>query len=389
MLIIGLMSGTSVDGIDAALVEIEGEPGSLRWNLRAFHCIAWEPKLRRAILDACRPDTPIQQMLALHVRIGEVFAEVACSLAEKEGIPFAEIDAIASHGQTLWHQPEPFEVAGASITGTLQIGESAVIAARTGCVVVADFRPADMAVGGQGAPLVPFADLLLFSSAVESRALQNIGGIANVTFLPRGGDAESLVAFDTGPGNMLMDALMSLLSDGKEGYDRGGRLASQGKVSQSLLQGVLSESFFSQPPPRSTGREMFGLEFAKSFYRKGLATSLSAADMLATATAVTVESIAQAYERFLLPLASLDRVILGGGGVQNTFLVEQIKERLAPVSISTHQEFGLPDDAKEAVAFAILGYETLHRRPSNLPAATGAKRGAILGKIAYPPLSFL
>lgn len=385
MLLIGLMSGTSVDGIDSALVEIEGLPGSLLWNLRAFHCMSWEPDLRHAILEACQPSTPVQQMLGLHVRVGEVFAEAARSVAEQAQIPLSQIDAIASHGQTLWHQPEPYLVAGVPVTGTLQIGEPAVIAARTGCLVVADFRPADMAVGGQGAPLVPFVDRLLFSSPVENRALQNIGGIANVTLLPKGGSSESLIAFDTGPGNMLMDALMEILTEGREGYDRQGAWASQGTVSRILLEEVLAEPFFAQPPPRSTGREMFGREFAKAFHKRGLAASLSPADMLATATAITVESIAQAYARFLTPLAPPERVILGGGGVHNDYLITQLKERLAPLPLHTHQEFGLPDDAKEAVAFAILGYETLHRRPANLPATTGAHRPAILGKIAYPP----
>jgi anhydro-N-acetylmuramic acid kinase len=249
--------------------------------------------------------------------------------------------------------------------------------------VIADFRPADMAVGGHGAPLVPYVDYLLFASPEESRAVQNIGGIGNVTFLPQGATEEAVLAFDTGTGNMLIDALVQELTEGRVRYDEAGAWAAQGESDFALLSEVLEMPFFAQPPPRTTGREMFGRDFTEEFLRKACARSLSEADILATATEITVESIAQAYERFLPPL---ERVILGGGGVHNTYLMERLKQRLPRPIFQTHQDFGLPNDAKEAVAFALMGYETLHLRPANLPSATGAKRRAILGKVAYPPV---
>ncbi len=385
MLLIGLMSGTSVDGIDATLVEITGTPEALHWQVLAFLCYPWDPALRTEILSVCRPDAPLQKVVALHSRTAEVFAEAAIALCERAGIPLTQIDAIASDGQTIWHQPLPYSVAGVSVTGTLQIGEPAVIAARTGCLVVADFRPADMAVGGQGAPLVPFVDYLLFHSSTEGRAIQNIGGIANVTYLPKSGESGTVFAFDTGPGNMVLDALTQRVSKGKERYDRGGQLAMQGRVCIELLNDCLQHPFFHLPPPKSTGREEFGEAFTQKFYEKALALRLSPQDTLATATQLTVESVACAYEAWILPKGDLKRVILGGGGVHNMALRTGLAQRLPQIAFQTHADFGLQDDAKEAVAFAVLGYETLHQRASNLPSATGAEGGAILGKICYPP----
>jgi anhydro-N-acetylmuramic acid kinase len=270
-------------------------------------------------------------------------------------------------------------------TGTLQIGEPAVIAARTGCRVVADFRAADIALGGQGAPLVPFADYALFSTAAETRAVQNLGGIANVTFLPAGGTLDDVRAFDTGPGNMLLDALTRRVTEGAAAFDTDGSLAAQGQAASALLGEFLTHPYFALPPPKSTGREAFGAPFAERFFRFAQAQSLSPADTLATATALTAETVARAYRDWLLPHAPVQTVILGGGGVHNGTLVRMLAERLAPARLTTHAEFGLPDDAKESVAFALLAYETLHGRPSNVPAATGARGRAILGKIVLPP----
>ncbi len=385
MILIGLMSGTSVDGIDSALVEITGEPGSLQWRLLAFHCHAWEPALRAEILSACHPAAPLQKVVALNFRVGEVFAEAARTLAEKADTPLSQVDAIASHGQTIWHQPQPYLIAGALVTGTLQIGEPSVIAARTGCLVVADFRPADMAVGGQGAPLVPFVDYLLFHSVAEGRAVQNIGGIANVTRLPKTGGSAAVFAFDTGPGNMALDALTEIATGGAQRYDAGGELALRGRVCVRLLEETLQHPFFRLAPPKSTGREEFGQAFAQKFYKHALALSLTSEDTLATAAQLTVESIARAYEEWMLPKGELKRVILGGGGVHNRAICEGLARRLPQIAFQNHADFGLPDDAKEALAFALLGYETLHYRPSNLPSATGANSPAILGKICYPP----
>ncbi len=394
MLIVGLMSGTSVDGIDAALVELAGvtQDGTLRWSVHACVCVPWESKLRQAILAACAPDTGVQQITALNYRLGESFSDAARQVIAQAGLTFSDIDAIASHGQTVWHQPTPYDIAGAGVTGTLQIGEPAVIAARTGCLVVSDFRAADIAVGGQGAPLVPFADYALFHSPHETRAVQNIGGIANVTLLPMGGTLKDVVAFDTGPGNMLIDALAVRLTDGAQTFDRDGALAAAGTVDRKILIDFLAHPYFRQPPPKSTGREQFGAAYSDRFLTAARKGNLSIADMLATATALTAESIACAYSNFLPSYMSnstsgggIKTVILGGGGLRNKTLVRMLVERLAPARVTDHQEFGLDSDAKEAVAFALLAYETLHGRPSNVPSATGANAPAILGKITLPP----
>lgn len=385
MQIIGLMSGTSADGIDAALVEIAGGPRRFRWSLRAFVCVPWEAGLQAAILAACRPDAPLQTIVALNYRLGEVFAEAAEAAAQAAGVPMEQVDAIASHGQTVWHQPTPFDIAGAGATGTLQIGEPAVIAARTGRVVVADFRATDMALGGQGAPLVPFADYALFASKRETRVVQNIGGIANVTLLPAGGTLADVRAFDIGPGNMLLDALTRRVTEGVQSYDANGEIAARGAVCMPLLAEFLAHPYFAAPPPKSTGREMFGEAFAERFTRAARRRKASAEDTLATATTLTAETIARAYRDWLLPHGAIQTVILGGGGVHNRTLTRLLSERLAPARLTTHAEFGLPDDAKEAVAFALLACETLHGRPSNVPSATGARGPAVLGKIVLPP----
>ena len=385
MLLIGLMSGTSVDGIDAALVEIQGEPPHFRWHLHAFLCCPWPAAWRLALLDACRPDTPVQQIVALHALAGEGFAEAAQRVVAGTPYTLADVDAIASHGQTVWHQAAPFAVAGTVQTGTLQIGEPAILAARTGCCVVSDFRAADMALGGQGAPLVPFADFALFSSPQETRAVQNIGGIANVTYLPKGGALHDVIAFDTGPGNMLMDALIAHYTGGAQTCDTNGAFAAQGEICTELLEDTLRTPYFHLPPPRSTGRELFGRDFALSFRRHAERLHLSPHDTAATATALTAESIARAYRDYLVPHGAIDTVIAGGGGVHNAMLMRMLASRLAPARLATHTEFGLPDDAKEAVAFALLAHETLHGRPANVPAATGASGPAILGRVSYPP----
>ncbi len=283
-----------------------------------------------AILDACRPDAPLQTITALNVRIGEEFAEAARIAAENAGVALSDVDCIASHGQTVWHQPTPFDIAGMAVTGTLQIGEPSVIAQRTGCVVVADFRPADMAAGGQGAPLVPFADYALFHSAQETRAVQNIGGIANVTYLPAKGVLEDVIAFDTGPGNMLLDALAQTVSEGHLNYDAEGGMAARGHVCVPLLNRFLEDDYFALPPPKTTGRERFGQAYAERFYQESQKHGCKSDDILATATRLTAEIIACAYADWLLPRGRIDTVIVGGGGVQNLTLMRHLREQLLP-----------------------------------------------------------
>ena len=390
MLILGLMSGTSVDGIDAALVELnavvetDGTEG-LDWMLRGFTCVPWPPALRAAILNACRADAPVQFVTALNYRVAEAFADAARQAAQNAGVSLDDVDCIASHGQTIWHQPTPFDVAGQGTRGTLQIGEPSVIAARTGCLVVADFRPADMAVGGQGAPLVPFADYALFRSPVETRVIQNIGGIANLTYLPLMGTLDDVIAFDTGPGNMLLDHLAQRLSGGSLEYDKDGAWAAQGRVEPTLLETLLQDAYFALPPPKTTGREQFGRDYAERLIARAQQAHCEPADLLATATRLTADTIARSYRDWLLPRGKIDVVIAGGGGTHNQTLMQMLAAQIKPARLATSAEYGLPDDAKEAVAFALLAYETLHGRPSNVPSATGAKHRALLGKIVLPP----
>lgn len=383
--IVGLMSGTSVDGIDAALVEIARDAHCFSWRLRAFECLPWEPELRAAILAAFQRETALPALIALDSRLGEAFAEAALHLLERAGVERTAVDAIASHGQTVWHQPEPYVIGGHPATGTLQLGDGNVIAARTGCLVVSDFRRADMALGGQGAPLVPFVDYALFGDRKEGRLVINLGGIANMTWLPPGAPASLVRAFDTGPGNMVLDALTRHLTEGRAAFDRDGALAAQGEVNQELLARLLAHPYFAQSPPKSTGREEFGMHYAAELIAWAEAASMRGVDLLATVTMLTVETIAQAYERWIQTQSAVQTVILGGGGVHNRTLVDRLAARLAPARLTTHSAFGLPDDAKEAVAFAILAYETLNGRPANMPEATGASGHAILGKISVPP----
>ncbi len=383
--IVGLMSGTSVDGIDAALVEVGPSGSGYDWHLLGFECVPWEPELRTAIQSVFGGTVSLALLTALNSRIGEAFADAACRVVTQAGWGMDAVDAIASHGQTVWHQPEPFPAGGGEATGTLQLGDGHVIATRTGCVVVSDFRLADMALGGQGAPLVPFVDYALFSHPSETRLVLNLGGIANGTYLPAGGGRESLIAFDTGPGNMILDALMTRITDGVQTFDREGAFATRGTVSRSLLLRLLEQPYFRLPPPKSTGREQFGTVFANRLYAMGKEAELADTDILATATALTAETVGEAVRKWLLPYGLVQTVILGGGGTENHTLIEMLRQQLSPARLTNHAEFGLPDDAKEAAAFAFLAYETLNGRPANVPAATGARGGAILGKISLPP----
>jgi len=379
MNVIGLMSGTSADGVDAALVEIRGTPADLRVREIAFLTQPYDDATRTAVLDLCRPDAPLLALGRVHVLLGHRFAEAALAVITQSGVETTAVDFIGSHGQTVYHAP------GGDLPFTLQIGDPAVIAARTGIPTVADFRAADVAAGGQGAPLVPYPDWLMWHHSTRTRALQNIGGIANVTYLPSGGGPESVIAFDTGPGNVLIDAIAVRASNGASRYDRNGTLAAQGEVDETLLSHLLDHSYLQQPPPKSTGRETFGAVFAADLWRQAEASGLSPAGLAATLTAFTAASIADAY-RCWLPILP-DEVFLCGGGADNPVLVRMIREYLArafggavPV-VRHYDETGYSSAAKEAVAFAILAYETWHGRPGNLPQVTGAARHAVLGKI--------
>jgi len=372
----GLMSGTSADGVDAALVDVSRR----RVKLLAFETRPYGRKLRQAILDLCRPETArVADLCHLNFVLGEVFAEAVGRLAHNAGIDPASIDLIGSHGQTVWHEPAGRRHGRRRLRSTLQIGEPCVIAERTGITTVADFRPRDVAAGGEGAPLVPYADWLLFAHRSRSRAMQNLGGIANVTYLPAGCEPGEIVAFDTGPGNMAIDRLAGLATGGRRRYDAGGRLAARGHVHEGLLAAWLADAYFRRRPPKSTGRERFGRAYADGLWRAARARGLGPADVVATATALTAASIADAYRRFLP--AGIDEVIVSGGGARNPVLMNMLAGRLAPAKVRISDELGLDADAKEAVAFAVLAAETIRGHAGNVPAATGARRPVVLGKI--------
>jgi anhydro-N-acetylmuramic acid kinase len=405
MIVIGLMSGTSADGVDAAVVRIEGAPPSLAWEVLGHSHRPLTPELRAEIFACFRPETgSVDRLCRLNFALGRAFGAAALDVAHGAGLSMAEIDLIGSHGQTLWHEPP-----GGNETGsTLQMGEPALIAEMTGVPVVSNFRTRDMAVGGHGAPLVPLTDWLLLSHPTKIRAAQNIGGIANVTFVPplgkniepqralrtrrkdkdfpgelRGlsGSNQGVFAFDTGPGNMLIDEAARRATDGAWNYDHDGILAAQGHVDESLLADWMTEPFFQLQPPRSTGRELFGTQRAAEYWSQARRRGLSPHDIVTTLTALTVRSIEHAYHTFF-PVFP-DEVIVSGGGGRNHALMAMLAERLAPAHVATSEEYGLAMDAKEAVAFAVLAYETWHRRPGNIPAATGASTAVVLGNITY------
>lgn len=379
--VIGLLSGTSADGVDAALISIGP---THEWTLRAFISVSYPKRLRQRVLSACAPGgADAAELSQLAVVLGQRFAQAAKRVTEAAGIGLEKVDLIGSHGQTLFHGPHDHP------PSTLQVGDAATIAFQTGRTTIADFRTSDMAAGGEGAPLVPLTHWVLFGSEDGGRAVINLGGIANVTVLPDQAHADEILAFDTGPANMVMDTLMREISGGRSSFDRGGRLARQGTVNPSLLDELLAHPFFRKRPPKSTGRHEFGESFARSLLQAARRRKLSDADAMATAAELTVESIARAFERFAIPHADLDDVLVCGGGVRNRYLMARLRDRLARLELpcDTTEVAGVDPDAVEAVAFALLAYETWCGRPGNVPAATGAETPRVLGAI-YPGDNF-
>lgn len=365
----GLMSGTSADGIDVAVVDISAR----RLDVVAFETVAFAPATRREIFRLFSPRTgSVDLICRMNFVLGEAFANAVIQTCRKSRVPLNSLDLIGSHGQTIYHLPAR---RGGS---TLQIGESCVIAERTGVPVVADFRTRDIAAGGQGAPLVPYADWVLFSHPRHNRAIQNIGGIANVTYLKAGGTIDDVLAFDTGPGNMIIDRLAQLASNARLKYDKDGCLAGRGTINAEMLDQWMRQSYFARRPPKTTGRELFGAQAADQIWRQAERARISKHDLLATATAFTARSIAEAYRRFL---GDVDEVILCGGGARNPVLVAMLRRELPRARISAMDDHGINADAKEAISFAILAYQSWHGQCGNVPSATGARHGVILGKI--------
>lgn len=382
-IIVGLMSGTSADGIDAVVARISGTGVGLRAKILAHVHTRFPPRLREQILRVSL-DGKVAEICELNFFLGEHFAIAALAVIRRAGLTTKQITAIGSHGQTIHHLPN------AKTPSTLQIGEPAIIAERTRITTVADFRVGDMAAGGQGAPLVPYADWALFTHKERPRIVQNIGGIANLTFLPPGAKLTEVTAFDTGPGNMVIDGIVSALSGEKKIFDTAGAWAAKGVVSEKLLAGLMKHPFLRGKPPKTTGREEFGRPFVEKILRDARRLRMLKEDIVATATAFTAASIAEAYRRFVFPrlkrhgLAEL-QVILGGGGAKNWTLRRMLQKEIPQAQICTHEDFGIANEAKEALAFAILAHETLQGKPGNVPNATGAGRSAVLGKIMPGP----
>ncbi len=390
MIVAGVMSGTSADGVNVALVEIGSNAEKLKRECLTIQLLghaeySYPAKVRAAILSAMNASSAnVGDLARLNFLLGELYADAVLATQRRFRV---NADLVGCHGQTLFHQGAPLPFLGRRVSSTWQTGEGAVIAARVGVPVISDFRPADMAAGGKGAPLVPYLDYLLFRDLKIGRIVQNVGGIANLTAIPAGASAEKIFAFDTGPGNMVIDAVVEKLFG--KAFDRGGKIAASGAVIDSVLDPILRAKFFRVKPPKTAGREEFGREFVREFIER--CGSARKQDVVATATALTARSIADAVRRFVVPGGgqtgrnAFNEMILSGGGAKNATLIRMLAESLAPLGICVRRsdEFGLPSEAKEAVAFAVLAYETWHRRPSNVPSATGAKRAAVLGKISY------
>jgi anhydro-N-acetylmuramic acid kinase len=372
VIVVGLMSGTSVDGIDTAVVDVTQREDALVVQVLGYAESTIDEDVRQRIHALFDPErSRVDEVCELNVLIGEAFAQAAALALRDAGV---HADLVASHGQTVWHQ-----VAAGHTRSTLQLGEPSVIAERLGVTTVADFRPRDIAAGGQGAPLASWGDALLFGDHRLSRAVQNIGGIANVTWVPPGAQWEAMLAFDTGPGNALIDHAVWRLTGGMQRFDTDGAMAAGGRVDDALLAELLGQPYFPLQPPKSTGRELFGAQFADRFIDRGRARGLTISDVLATLTAFTAHSIADQYRRFLP--GRPDEVVVGGGGSRNPVLMRLLSELLDPAQIRLHEDFGLPSLGREAVYFALMGHEALHGRPNTVPSCTGATHSVVMGKV--------
>jgi len=372
-IIIGLMSGTSVDGIDACLAKINPD-----LSFEIIDSLVWDypENIRQNIFKIFENKASLEEICWMNFIIGEYFAQAALELTKKAGITPKEVDLIGSHGQTVYHKPVDEYINGLNKKSTLQIGESAIIAERTGITTISDFRPADIAAGGQGAPLVCFADEIIFKSSTVTRAIQNIGGMANVTVVNPEMDT---FAFDTGPGNVMIDYCAKKFFN--QEYDKDGLLAEQGGIDEKWLIYLLEEKYYSKTPPKTTGRELFSPEYIEKMLLKAPKNPYN---IMATITALTAKTIFNAYDQFVFPKTKIDELILGGGGAYNPELIKMLKKDFCDsTKILSHKDFGISDKFKEALAFALLAYTTFYKIPNNIPSCTGAKHKKILGKISY------
>jgi len=386
MFVLGLMSGTSADGIDVALARISGAAPNLNAKLLGHTSFQFPPALRKEILRVAEQQ-PISagELSQLHFRLGHIYADAILAACKKFRIPPRRVDLIGNHGQTIFHQGPPISYFGSPTASTLQIGEGSVIAARTGVTTVADFRPSDMALGGQGAPLVPYADYVLYRHPKLGRISLNIGGIANVTVIPAGARPDQVFGFDTGPGNMLIDALVQHFTHGRRRFDKDARLAQSGRSIPALLNELMKDPYLKLAPPKSTGREYYGQASLKKLLALGRRHRAKPADLIRAATIFTALSVVDALNRFVLRKHKIHQLIVSGGGAHSPLILAQLAAAFPRIEVLPSSRFGISEDGKEAFAFALLAYEAFHKRPANLPSATGARGPAILGKISYAP----
>ncbi|MFQ5709073.1 MAG: anhydro-N-acetylmuramic acid kinase [bacterium] len=377
---VGLISGTSLDGVDAALVRIKNHGLATELELLHFITMPYPAPLKEKLLELSTPGQgSVDEICRVNVLLGEIFADAVSHLLDAAGVQAADVDLIGSHGQTVQHLPRERVDFGYKTRSTLQLGEPSVIAKRTGIITVADFRQADMAVGGEGAPLVPYFDFVVFRSAEKNRALLNLGGIANLTILRKNCSLEEVLAFDSGPANMLIDELMHRLF--KKPFDENGVIARSGQPSKKLLARALQHDYFGRKPPKSTGREEFGMAFCTKFLEQANRLKLTPSDIVATAAEFTALSIWNSYRDFVAPEIPLDELIVSGGGTRNAAVMESLRLKFKGIVVTPIDTYGIPADAKEAICFAVLANETLAGHANNVPAATGASQPTVLGKI--------
>jgi anhydro-N-acetylmuramic acid kinase len=386
MLVLGMMSGTSADGIDVALARISGAPPHLKIKLLGHTGVPFPSDVRAEILHVAE-QKPITagRLSHLNFRLGALYGDAALKACRKFRVASRRIELLGNHGQTVFHQSWGAHLLGAACASTLQIGDASVIAACSGITTVSDFRPADVALGGQGAPLVPYVDYLLYRHSRLGRISLNLGGIANITVLPAAAKPSSVLGFDTGPANILIDSLVAHFTNGRKRFDKDALLALKGHTSPDFLRELMRDPYLRLSPPKSTGREYYGQPYIRHVLALGRRFRAEPNDIIRAATLFTALSIAEAINRVVLPKTKIHQLVVSGGGAYNPLILAQLAALLPSIEIVPSSDFGIPVEAKEALAFALLAYETFHHRPSNLPSATGASKPAILGKISYAP----
>ncbi len=379
LLIVGLMSGTSLDGIDAALIKVDGYGSKTKLEILETNELPFNSRMKEKLLQASNKDTSnVEQLCSLNFEISYLYAEAVKKVCNKANLPLSKLDLIGSHGQTLYHMPKGNNDL---VRSTLQIGDASVLAYETNTMVISNFRSMDIAAGGEGAPLIPYIDYLLFHNEERGRVLQNIGGIGNVTVVPANSTLNKIIAFDTGPGNMIIDAICKERLN--VNFDKDGEIASRGVVNKDLIEKWLTHPFFRKQPPKSTGREDFGVQYANEILKEN--HSMSTEDIVATVTYLSACSIANAYKHFILPYYQIDEVLVSGGGANNKTMLQMLQELLPELNVTTTYRLGISEDYKEAIGFALLANETYHKQYANVPSATGAREAVILGQFTLPP----